>query len=66
MEREVFDLPAKYGGLRMINPSKISDCEYHKSRLLKQEGSQLIKNQHLIYNVNENNLREIKNGINIL
>ena len=66
MQREVFDLPAKYGRLRMINPSKISDCEYHKSRLLKQEGSQLIKNQHLIYNVNENNLREIKNGINIL
>ena len=43
MERELFELTAKYGGLRIIKPSKISDREYRHSRILTQEGSQLIK-----------------------
>ena len=58
MERELFELPAKYGGLGMTNPSKIPDREYRNSRILTQEGSQLIKNQQLIYNVNQNKLKE--------
>ena len=56
-------LPVKYGGPGIINPSKISDCEYRNSRILTQEGSQFIKKQHLIYKVNQNKLKEIKNGI---
>ena len=51
MERELFEVSAKYGGLGIINPSKISDGEYHNSRILTQDGLQLIKNQDLIYNV---------------
>ena len=63
MERELFELLAKYGGLGIINPSKISDREYHNSRILMQEGSRLIKNQDLIYNIDQIKLKEIKNGI---
>ena len=63
LERELFELPANYGGLGIINPSKISDREYHNSRILTQEGSELIKNQQLIYNVNPNKLKEVKNSI---
>ena len=36
MERELFELTAKYGGLRKIKPSKISDREYRHSRILTQ------------------------------
>ena len=61
--RESFELPAKYGGLSIINLSKISVHEYCNSQMLRQEGSQLMKNQHLVYNVNQHKLKEIKNGI---
>ena len=49
--------------IKIINSSKISYCEYRNSCILTQEESQLIKNQHLIYDVNQNKLKEIKNGI---
>ena len=29
IEKELFESPAKYGGPGIINPSKISDREYH-------------------------------------
>ena len=60
MERELFELPAKYGRLGIINPSKISHREYRNSRILTQEGSQLIKNQDLIYNADQNTERNQK------
>ena len=60
MERELFELPAKYGRLGIINLSKISDREYRNSRILTQEGSQLIKNQDLIYNADQNTERNQK------
>ena len=63
MERELSELPAKYGGLGIIHPSKVSNSEYHNSRILTQEGSQLIKNQDLIYDVDQSKLKEIKNVI---
>ena len=44
MEIELFELPAKYGGLGIINPSAIPDCKYRNSQILTQERSQLIKN----------------------
>ena len=47
----------------IINPSKIPDCQYGNSQLLTQEGSQLIKNQDLIYDIDQSKLKEIKNGI---
>ena len=34
MERDLFELPDNYGGLGIINPSKISDHEYHNSQIL--------------------------------
>ena len=34
MERELFELSGKSGGLGTINPSKISDREYRNSRIL--------------------------------
>ena len=43
MERE---LPTKYGGPEIINSFKISDRQYRNSRILTQEGSQLIKSQY--------------------
>ena len=54
---------AKYGGLGIINPSKISDRKYRTSRILVEEGSQHFKNQHSIYDVKQKKLKEIKNGI---
>ena len=63
MERELFDLPAKYCGLGIINPPKIFDGEYRNSRILMQEGYQLIKNQHSIFDFNQKKLKEVNNGI---
>ena len=63
MERELFELPAKCGGFGIINSSKISNLEYCNSRILMQERSQLIKNQDLIYDVDQNTLKEIKNYV---
>ena len=63
MERELFELPAKYAGLGIINPSKICDREYCNSGILTQEASQLIKNQNFIYDVDQNKLKETKNVI---
>ena len=63
MERGLFELPAIYGGRGIINPSKISDRENRNSQILTQEESRLIKNQHLISDVNKDKLKEIKNGI---
>ena len=57
MDRKLFELPAKYGGLGIINPSKTSDREYHNSQVLRQEGSQLFKNQDLIYDVDQIKLK---------
>ena len=57
MDRKLFELPAKYGGLGIINPSKTSDREYHNSQILRQEGSQLFKNQDLIYDVDQIKLK---------
>ena len=34
IESKLFELQAKYGGLGIINPSTIFDCEYHNSRIL--------------------------------
>ena len=33
IERELFELPTKYGGLSIINASKISDRQHHKSNI---------------------------------
>ena len=63
MERELFRLLAKSGGLGTKRTSKISDRKYRNSRILTQEGSQLIKNQYLIYDLNQNQLEEIRKGI---
>ena len=63
MERGLFELPAIYGGRGIIKPSKISDRENRNSQILTQEESRLIKNQHLISDVNKDKLKEIKNGI---
>ena len=41
MERELFRLLAKSGGLGTKRTSKISDRKYRKSRMLTQEGSHI-------------------------
>ena len=46
-----------------MKSSKKSDREYRNSGILTEGGPQLIKNQHLIYDVNQHKLKEIKNGI---
>ena len=50
----------KYGKLGIINPCKIYDPEYYNIRMLTQEGSQPLKHQHLIDDVNQNKMREMK------
>ena len=55
MERGLFKLPAKYGGLGIINTSRISNRKYRNSRILTLERSQLMKNQDLIYDVTKTN-----------
>ena len=39
MERGLFKLPAKYGGLGIINTSKISNRKYRNSPILTLERS---------------------------
>ena len=63
MERKLLEFSAKYGGLGIINPSKISHRKYRSSQILTQEGSKLIKNQNLIYNADQSKLKEITNCI---
>ena len=60
MERWSFELPAKYGKLGIIKPCKIYDPEYRNIRMLTQEGSQPLKHQHLIDDVNQNKMKEMK------
>ena len=37
MEKELFELPPKYGGLGIINTSRLSDCEYFNSRIIARK-----------------------------
>ena len=60
LERELFELPAKFGGLGLINPSKISNNVYQHSRKISEEGSTLIKKQQDIYTVDEYKINNIK------
>ena len=60
LERELFELPAKFGGLGLINPSKISNNVYQHSRKISEEGSTLIKKQQDIYTVDEHKINNIK------
>ena len=36
IERELLKLPAKFGGPGIVNPFKLSDCDYRNSRILMQ------------------------------
>ena len=35
-QRELLKLPAKFDGLGIVNPSKLSDCDYRNSHILMQ------------------------------
>ena len=64
MNRKLFELPAEYGGLGIINPYKISDHEYGSSRIYAQR--RITTHQKPTFNLrcrDKNKLREIKNGI---
>ena len=56
----MIELPAKYQGLVLINPPKISDREYTNSRKLSEEGTFLIKKQQHIYRINQQKENIIK------
>ena len=36
IQRELLKLPAKFDGLGIVNPSKLSDCDYRNSHILMQ------------------------------
>lgn len=62
-ERLLFSLPPKLGGLGLTIFSDISDIEYANSKLLTAGLTDLIVVQNQTYDIDENELREIKKNI---
>ena len=63
IERQLFELPAKFGGLGIPNPSKISDEEFFNSRKITQQATNLVKTQQQKYNVDSEEIKKIKSNI---
>ena len=52
LERRLFSLPAKYGGLAIFNPTERCIIEYENSRKVTAGIVQLVCDQSIIYNAN--------------
>ena len=60
LERAIFTLPVKYGGMGMINPSEVADFEYKASKDITKPLQQAITEQST--NFNSVNMEQIKNS----
>ena len=49
-ERELFSLPARLGGMGLINPSTLSQSEFHSSSLISQPLVNNILSHNYVYN----------------
>ena len=45
IERKIFSLPVKYGGLGVRDPTKVADVEYYRSCKITEPLVKLIKDQ---------------------
>ena len=64
IEREMFSLPYRYGGLGIQNPVETADREYHTSVKITEELTKLIIDQNMdISQYNENATKETKNKL---
>ena len=52
MDRQLFSLPAKFGGLGIVIPSQIADIQYKNSRAVTEDLVVQIKAQEHVYNFN--------------
>ena len=58
LEREIFSLPTKYGGMGLVNPVQAAEFEYTASKTVTQTLKQAILDQSV--NFNSVNLEQIK------
>ena len=60
LERKLWSLPVRKGGMGLIIPSKISDNEYKNSRLLNESLIEKVCEQDSIYEDQEEKLKRLK------
>ena len=54
LERKIFTLPVRMGGMNILNPVETADAEYESSRYITENLAQVIKNQETdLSNYNE-------------
>ena len=64
-ERSLFSLPAKLGGLAIINPVEIADNEYKNSLMANQQLTEHILKQHTTLNTNREAGKAVKSAISL-
>jgi hypothetical protein len=62
-ERELLELPVKFGGLAINNPVKIASAEYSNSRKITQDLKEKIVNQNQEYDIDTKKIKEVKYSI---
>ena len=65
LERSLFSLPAKLGGLAIINPVEIADNEYKNSLMANQQLTEHILKQHTTLNTNREAGKAVKSAISL-
>ncbi len=61
IEREIFSLPVRLGGMNILNPVETSDTQYKASRFITEDLTNVIKNQDLNFdNYDNENARNRK------
>ena len=65
LERSLFSLPAKLGGLAIINPVEIADNEYKNSLMANQQLTEHILKQHTSLNTNREAGKAVKSAISL-
>ena len=63
LERELFSLPVRYGGLGIPDFIKLSSLEYDNSRKITSSLASAIKDQVTTYEINKKDINHIKNEI---
>ena len=58
LERKLFTLPVKYGGLGIYDPTERFRIEYKNSQLVTQEIVEKVKNQEEIYDQSSEKIQQ--------